>query len=282
MNWLSIAATLTAGLNAQPGLHGETVSRALVLLPVDRAQTGEIRFEIESGPRKGAHRCEALGRGQTSTTAKPGWIKSKIGRQVIYYAPYTVNSGATIPGVYDARVIEPSTYEIELINSPDDLKGEEDTIARITPEIPGPRPYFTGVLKHWYSRISDEVPIDLVWSEEYQPYSQGAAFPVYENRPVPTTEAGKARQDKQLAHNPRYYFGPFGRSGFANHTDRWDDPDHQNDPAYKGRPELKDLRWRNTDGCIKVRATCLPLLDEFVAEQARLGRRVQYEVREVP
>jgi hypothetical protein len=275
---------LALHLNGTPGLGGEPVSRALVLLPRDRARPGLITFELDHGARKGVYQCEALGRGLTAKEPRAGWIASHIGAQAIYYAPGNESGGATLPGIYDARLIEPAGYEIELLNPPGELRDEADTIARVSSPEPGPRPYFSAVWKHWYSRTNAAAPIDLVWSEAYQPLSAGAAFPVYENRPTPTSEASRARQARQLAHNPRYYFGPFGRSGFANHVDRWDDADHQpgpaQDPANAGRAEIDDFRFRDTSGCLKIRPDCQIYLNAFVAEQAALGRRVQYDVRE--
>jgi hypothetical protein len=281
-------AALTAGLRRRkvalglddvPGLNGESVSRALVLLPTDRARPGVITFEIEDGPDAGVHQCETMGRGLTSATAAPGWKSGEIGGARIYYAPMGVEDGETIPGLYDVRAISTDTYEIELLNSPESLAAG-DVPARARSVDPEKRPHYSGVWKTWYSATNESVPIDMLWSEEYQPLSAGAGLPVYERAPSPESAAAARRRAKQLARNPRYYRGPFGRSGFANHTDQWDDPARRSDLRYAGREELVDFRWRNTDGCLKVRPDCLALLDEFVTEQAGMKRRVQYDVRE--
>jgi len=267
------------GLDGVPGLKGESVSRALVLLPTDRARPGVITFEIEDGPDAGVHQCETMGRGRTSTTAIPGWKSGMIGGKRIYYAPMDVEDGATVPGLYDVRAISTDTYEIELLNSPESLAAG-DVPARARSVDPERRPHYSGVWKTWYSATNESVPIDMIWSEEYQPLSAGAGLPVFAREPGPQSEAAARRRARQLARNPNYYRGPYGRSGFANHTDQWDDPARRSDPRYAGREELDDFRWRNTDGCLKVRPDCLELLDEFVNEQARKKRRVQYDVRE--
>ena len=267
------------GLDGAPGLGGESVSRALVLLPRDRSRPGVITFEIEDGPDAGLHQCETMGRGRTSMTETPGWKRGEVAGLKIYWSPMDQEDGATIPGVYDARVISTDAYEIDLLNSPENL-APGDVPPRARSVDPASKPHYSGVWKTWYSATNESVPIDLLWSREYQPLSQGARFPVFERVPAPASDAARLRRDKQLAHNARYYVGPFGRTGFANHTDQWDDPARRADPRYAGRGELSDFRWRNTDGCLKVRPDCLALLDEFVAEQARKNRRVQYDVRE--
>lgn len=274
------AKTGALGLNGMRGLGGEQVSRALVLLPEDRTKSGIVSFELEDGPEAGVYQCEALGRGLTSTEPKPGWRRGDIGGRTVYYAPMEAEGGATVPGVYDVRNIVPEEYEMELLNRAADLKGEEDVLARI--QGSGRRPRFSGVWKHWYSRLNSAVPIDMTWSERYQRHSQGAGRPVFERRPEPKDEAARLRQAKQLSRDKRYFRGPYGRYGFANHTDRWDDPGRMEDPSFAGRPELSDFRFRDTNGCLKVRADCLELLNKFVAEQSRKGRRVQYDVREIP
>jgi hypothetical protein len=187
-------------------------------------------------------------------------------------------NGATVPGIYDARNITSETYDIELLNTSVDLRGEETLLARLAGSDGKPKPYYSGVWKHWYSKTNDAEPIDMIWSKRYQPLSQGAALPVYaQSSSTPT-----AVSLKQLRHDPNYYHGPYGRSGFALHTDRWEDPDRIKDPAYAGRPELSDFRFRDTNGCVKVRPACLLLLNEFVDEQSRRKRHVQLEVREIP
>ena len=124
------------------------------------------------------------------------------------------------------------------------------------------------------------MPIDMVWAEDYQAFSQGAGVPVFERRSLADSPQARARQAKQLARNARYYYGPFGRTGWAIHTDQWDDPQRGLDPAYAGRPELSNFLFRDTNGCVKVRPDCLALLNLFVDEQSGKKRRVQCEVRE--
>ena len=97
---------------------GGAVSRALLLLPNDRARAGVINFEIESGSRAWVYQCEALGRGLTSTGHVAGWQRSLAGSATVYYAPKDLSDGATVPGVYDLRNISPSLYEISLLGSP--------------------------------------------------------------------------------------------------------------------------------------------------------------------
>jgi hypothetical protein len=260
--------TLTAGLRARTsslGLNGERAAKALVLLPADRAKAGVVSFEIEEGPWAGMHQCEVLGRGKTSTSLRPGWVRSSIEGREIFYAPMEAEGGATIPGVYDVRNIDPRDYEISF------LDGKGDAGAQ------GGKPYFSGVWRHWYPKSAGVFPIDMIWAEDAP-----SPYPVRENRPSPKDAAGRERMEKQLASDRRYYFGPFGRAGFANHTDQWDDPDRASDPRYEGRPELKSFLWRDTNGCLKVRPDCLALLNRFIDEQARKGRRVQYDVRETP
>ncbi|MCX5794779.1 MAG: hypothetical protein NTY77_04725 [Elusimicrobia bacterium] len=266
------------GINGMAGLRGEAVSRALAVLPKDRGQAGTLSFRIETGPHAGLHRCEVLGRGLTSPEPKPDWVKTRIGKAVVYYAPMDVPDGATVPGVYDLRNITPQQYEIELLDKPESK--DQDIVDRIKSPDSKPKPYYSGVFKHWYSRRNLAAPIDLIWSEAYQAGSQGEGRPVFERRPEPSAPESAARLAKQLARAPDYYRGPYGRSGFAIHTDQWEDRDRLFDPAYAGKPEVKDFRFRDTNGCLKVRPACLELLDEFVSEQAGKGRRVQVEVRE--
>ena len=68
-----------------------------------------------------------LGRGITSLTKTEGWTRGKIDGTPIWYAPQDVSNGATMTGIYDARVISSATYEIEFLNSPESLTGEERT-----------------------------------------------------------------------------------------------------------------------------------------------------------
>jgi hypothetical protein len=185
-----------------------------------------------------------------------------------------------VPGIYDLRNITPATYEIELLDKPGELAEAQDILERIKSPNAASKPYYSGVFKHWYSRLNRALPIDMLWSEVYQAGSQGAGRPVFERRPEAAGPEAAARLAKQLSRSPNYYRGPYGRSGFAIHTDQWEDPDRLSDPAYAGKPELRDFRFRDTNGCLKVRPACLELLDEFVSEQAGQGRRVQVEVRE--
>ena len=145
-----------------------------------------------------------------------------------------------------------------------------------------PRPYFSGIWGNWYPRAAEVMPVDLLWAADFQKGTQGEGVPFFERRGAPSSPASAARQAAQLAHNPRYYFGPYGRSGFAVHTDHWDDAEKLADPKYAARPEGKDFRYRDTSGCVKLRPACLALLNEFIAEQAALGRRAQLEARETP
>ncbi|HAM34632.1 MAG TPA: hypothetical protein DCP85_01730 [Elusimicrobia bacterium] len=270
----------TLGLNAQRGLEGEKISRVLVLLPKDRAKAGVISFEIEEGPAAGIYQCEALGRGVTSREPRAGWLRGVIGGATVYYAPMASEDGAALPGIYDLRNISPREYEIELLNKPEELGGDADIAARIANPDGSPKARFSGVWKHWYSRTNQAMPIDMVWAEDYQAFSQGAGVPVFERRSLADSPQARARQAKQLARNARYYYGPFGRTGWAIHTDQWDDPQRGLDPAYAGRPELSNFLFRDTNGCVKVRPDCLALLNLFVDEQSGKKRRVQCEVRE--
>ncbi len=267
------------GLN---GLNGGKVSKALLLLPKDRGGAGLMNFEIEKGKRAGIYQCEALGRGLTSSEPKPRWPGGFIGGSAVYYAPGELSDGITVPGVYDLRNILPERYEIVFLGKPEDLKGEEASVAKTKSKKKGAKPFFSAVWKHWYPKSSSAVPVDMVWAEDSQSGSQGENVPVFENRKTPATPEEAARQAKQLAHNPRYYFGPYGRSGFAVHTDRWEEPERTGDAKYAGRPELADFRYRDTNGCVKLRPACLELLNEFIAGQEKLGRRVQLEVFETP
>jgi len=269
----------TLGLNGIKGPGDKPVSRALLLLPNDRARPGVINFEIEGGSRPGVYQCEALGRGITSTAAVDGWQWGKIAGTKIYYAPEDVTDGATIPGVYDLRNISPDKYEIALLGKPGTPEEEAGVPADAKSKEGKPRPYFTGAWRDWYPAGVSLMPVDLMWAADSQKGTQGEGVPYFERRPDPAGAASKARQAAQLAHNPKYYFGPNGRTGFAVHTDRWEEPSKQADPQYAGRPELKDFRWRDTDGCVKLRPACLNLLNEFIAGQAALGRRVQLEIR---
>jgi len=280
-------AELTAGLRAKVktlGLNGfkakgVPVSRALLLLPTDRAQAGVISFEIEAGTRAGVYQCEALGRGLTSLEPHAGWRSGLISGVTIYYAPQDQGDGATVPGVYDLRNISPETYELALIAKPD---AEDMVPAAVLAPDGKPRKYFSGIWGNWYPRAAAVMPVDLVWAEGWQAGTQGAGVPFFERRGKPSSPASAARQAAQLAHNPRYYYGPYGRTGFAVHTDHWDDAAKLADPEFSGRPEGKDFRYRDTSGCVKLRPGCLALLNEFISEQAALGRRVQLEARETP
>ncbi|HAH31803.1 MAG TPA: hypothetical protein DCL44_05765 [Elusimicrobia bacterium] len=259
---------------------GSAVSSALLLLPADRARAGVINFEIESGSRAGVYQCEALGRGLTSTGSVTGWQRGLIGTATIYYAPEDFADGATVPGVYDLRNISPDSYEIALLGKPG-VPYDKTAVPATTKLKDGERrPFFSGVWRNWYTTTAIVMPVDMVWAADSQTGSQGEGVPFFERRPAAATDpAVKARQEAQLEHNPEYYFGPYGRSGFAVHTDRWEDPARRADPEYSGRPELSDFRWRNTNGCVKLRPGCLALLNEFITEQTALGRRVQLKIQ---
>jgi len=265
----------TLRLNGKGGL-----SKAILLLPKDRGGAGVLSFEIEAGSRAGVYQCEALGRGMTSTTPVAGWQTGLIGDATIYYAPGDATDGATIPGVYDLRNISPEKYEIALLGKPGSPEKEAAVLAATKGS--GGKPYFSGAWRDWYPSAVSVMPVDLIWAADSQAGTQGEGVPFFERRSTPSSEASKARQAAQLAHNPKYYFGPYGRTGFAVHTDSWEDPEKQGAPQYAGRPEAVDFRWRDTSGCVKLRPACLALLNEFIAEQSALGRRVQLEAYETP
>jgi hypothetical protein len=281
-------AELTAELRAKVktlGLDGISVeggklSKAFLLLPKDRGGAGVISFEIEAGSRAGVYQCEALGRGATSTSTVEGWQKGFIGGATIYYAPADATDGATIPGVYDLRNISPENYEIALLGKPGSPEKEAAVLAATKGS--GAKPYFSGAWRDWYPSGVSVMPVDLIWAADSQLGSQGEGIPFFERRSTPSSEASKARQAAQLAHNPKYYYGPYGRTGFAVHTDSWEDPEKRNAPQYAGRFESLDFRWRDTSGCVKLRPACLSLLNEFISEQSALGRRVQLEAIETP
>jgi len=268
----------TLGLNGLTGPAGK-VSRALVLLPSDRMRSGVLTFELEKGPSAGLYQCEALGRGVTGAEPKPRWRETLFNGATVYYKPKDMSSGATVPGVYDVLNIEPSRYDIEFLDKPDG-----DLAARTArPAKPGKgKRLFSAVYSHWYPPGSPAVPVDMLWAADSQAGTQGAGVPAFEMPPLDERPESLARRARQLAANPNYYVGPYGRYGFAVHTDRWEDPEKLSDPKHAGRPEISDFRWRDTDGCVKLRRNCLELLNAFIAEQAGLGRRVQLEVYETP
>ena len=270
----------TLGLDGVKGLDGERISKAVALFPKRRELPGVLAFEIESGPFQGAHRCEALGRGKTSSTPMDGWTRAVIsepdGRKtVIYYAASSAYGGATIPGLYELRNISPKDYSIKFLNK--DVAGDEELVRRMTGSDQKSKPYFSGVWKTWYPRdprYADVVPVDMIWSEPYQPMSQGAGLPIHES-----TEGEK--DPEQTHKNPRYYFGPYGRGGFAVHTDRWGDAEAASDPERAATDEFRSFLFRDTNGCVKVWPDCLQLLNVFIDEQSGKGRRVLLDVREV-
>lgn len=268
----------TLGLNGLPGPAGGKVSRALLLLPNDRAQAGIINFELEAGSRAGVYQCEALGRGITSTAPADGWQWGFIGGTKIFYAPEDFPDGATVPGVYDLSNISPARYELSFLGKPG--TPEEDAGVPVADGKKNKKKkFFSAVWRNWYPAAGGIMPVDLVWAAESQAGTQGEGVPYFERRTAASGAASKARQAAQLAHNPKYYFGPHGRSGFAVHTDRWEDELKKADPKNAGRPELSDFRWRDTNGCVKLRPGCLALLNKFIDEQSALGRRVQLEIK---
>ncbi len=263
------------------GLNGkEKVSRAVLLLPADRSGPGALSFEIEGGRRKGIYQCEALGRGTTSREPQPRWIGGLIGGASVYYAPKDMPGGATVPGVYEVTNITPARYDIAFLNEPEDW-----LLARTArpPKLPKKQKrLYSAVWSHWYPAGSSAVPVDMIWAEGEQAGSQGEGVPVFELPPSVYTPEDATARARQLAANPRYYRGPYGRYGFAVHTDRWEDPERLADPKYEGRPEKTDFRWRDTSGCVKLRPACLELFNEFIAEQEGKGRRVRLLVHETP
>ncbi|MCM2267146.1 MAG: hypothetical protein NDI60_05150 [Elusimicrobiales bacterium] len=267
----------TLGLNGLKTSSG-TISRALLLLPEDRTRPGVMNFELQRGKQAGVYQCEALGRGVTSTSPAAGWLGGVIGGTTVYYLPQDQTNGATVPGVYDLRNISPETYEIELLG-----RGvTPETAAEILGRDYDPaakKKYFSAAFRDWFPAGTGVLAVDMMWAEGWQAGTQGEGIPFFERRPEPSSEASKARQARQLSHNPRYYFGPYGRAGFAVHTDRWEDPARLLSPDAAGRPEPADFRWRDTDGCVKLRPGCLKLFNAFVAEQEQAGRRVQLEIR---
>ena len=268
------------GLNGIKGLDGDTVSRAVALFTEDRARAGVIAFEIEEGAYRGIHQCEALGRGLTSTVTVSGWISGLVresdGRETnIFYAPKEVGDGATLPGIYALRNIRPSEYKIKLING--DRSGEAELVKRLSSPDEDMRPFYTGAWASWYPhdpRYAEMVPVDMIWSVRYQGLSQSAGVPVFER-------VGINKDPEQIGKNPRYYSGPYGRYGTAIHTDRWDDAQTAADPALSVRNEFRSFLFRDTEGCLKLRADCLSLMNAFIDEQSQKGRLVQLEVREI-
>ena len=267
-------------LNGIKGLNGDTVSRALALFTEDRARAGVITFEIEEGAFKGIHQCEALGRGITSTAPVSGWIAGVVrepdGRETgIFYAPKEKGDGATLPGIYDLRNIRPSEYKIKLFGG--DTADREELLKRLSGPDEDKRPFYTGAWASWYPRdprYAGMVPVDMIWSARYQGLSQSAGVPVFER-------AGIKKDPEQIGKNPDYYSGPYGRSGTAIHTDRWDDPQTAADPKLSGKNEFRSFLFRDTEGCLKLRPDCLSLVNAFIDEQSKKRRLVQLEVREI-
>lgn len=261
------------------GLNGrKKSSRAVLLLPLDRSGAGVLSFEIEGGDHAGIYQCEALGRGLTSREPQPRWAEGLLGGATVYYAPKDMSGGATVPGVYDLKNISPERYDIAFLNKP-----EAELLARTARPEKTPKKekrLFSAVWSHWYPKGSSAVPVDMVWAADAQAGSQGQGLPVFELPPSVYRPEEASMRARQLAANPKYYHGPYGRYGFAVHTDRWEEPERLADPKYEGRPEKTDFRWRDTNGCVKLRPACLELLNEFIAEQEVRKRRVQLEVYE--
>jgi len=271
------AKVKTLGLNGVKTSSG-TVSRALLLLPNDRSRPGVINFELGKGKLAGVYQCEALGRGVTSTSPSAGWPSGMIGGTTVYYLPPDQTNGATVPGVYDLRNISPETYEIDLLGRGVTPEAASDILGK-NYDPAAKKKYFSAAFRDWFPAGTGVMAVDLMWAEGWQAGTQGEGVPYFERRPEPSSEASRIRQGKQLSHNPKYYFGPYGRAGFAVHTDRWEDPARIAESGAAGRPEPADFRWRDTDGCVKLRPGCLQLFNAFVAEQERLGRRVQLEIK---
>jgi hypothetical protein len=263
------------------GLNGrDKTSRALLQLPRNRAGAGALSFEIEGGKRAGLYQCEALGRGLTAPEPRPRWEKGLIGGATVYYAPKDMPGGATVPGVYDLMNISPERYDIAFLNKP-----EEELLARTArpKKTSGKvKRLYSAVWSHWYPAGSAAVPVDMTWAEDAQAGSQGQGVPVFELPAAVLKPEEATARARQLAANPKYYKGPYGRHGFAVHTDRWEEPARLADPKYEGRPEKTDFRWRDTSGCVKLRPACLELLNEFITEQEGKKRRVLLEVYETP
>jgi hypothetical protein len=265
----------TLGLN-----NRNKTSRALLLLPRDRSGAGALSFEIEKGDRAGVYQCEALGRGETAREPREGWTAGLINGTTIYYAPARLSGGATIPGVYDIRNISPEIYDVHFLNKADEALLARTARPKKTPKKVKRR--FSAVWSHWYPKNSPAMPVDMIWAADSQAGSQGQGLPAFERPPQGLTPEQGSLRARQLAADPGYYRGPYGRHGFAVHADRWEDPERLADPAYEGRPEKEDFRWRDTSGCVKLRPVCLELFNEFIAEQEGRRRRVQLEVYETP
>ena len=120
----------------------------------------------------------------------------------------------------------------------------------------------------------------MVWAVDSQAGTQGKGVPVFDLPPSVSSPERASLRARQLSADPGYYSGPYGRYGFAVHTDRWEDPGRLADPKYAGRPERTDFRWRDTSGCVKLRPACLELLNKFIAEQKGQKRRALLEVYE--
>ncbi|OGR82197.1 MAG: hypothetical protein A3J74_01340 [Elusimicrobia bacterium RIFCSPHIGHO2_02_FULL_57_9] len=164
------------------------------------------------------------------------------------------------------------SIRISLING---SSGEESLLERLSSPDSDDKPYYSGVFKHWYPReprFSGVVPIDMIWSDPYKP--KDSEIPFFEK---PETK----KNPEQTKRNPRYYSGPYGRYGFAIHTDRWSDKETAQDEKMQDRPELRNFLFRDTNGCLKVYPDCLNLINVFIDEQSAKGRKVQVEVREI-
>lgn len=275
---------LTALLRAKslpPELGEELSAAALLLLPRDRSGAGVLSFAISAGPRAGLYQCEALGRGETARSPREGWTAGSIAGTAVWYAPQQSPGGATIPGLYDLDNISPEEYELFYLGKSEEARKLNKKAKKKAKKLRGGPARFSAVYHHWYPKDSRAVPVDMKWSAA-QAGGPGEGLPVSERPSGELSEEAARLRAKQLAADPGYYRGPYGRYGFAVHTDSWEDLKKLRDEKNAGRPEMTDFRWRDTSGCVKLRPACLELLNEFVAGQKAAGRPARLRVEEAP